>query len=308
MSLLSKRESLTQNITYMSIMAAINAIFSLIATFFPLISLVVMIILPLTSAIVFLFCRHRYFIIYAIATIALCLLITIYDMSFTIFYVAPSIITGYLFGILIKHRLHAVWLILLTSIAQAAFSALAIPVINAVFGVDIIGTFKSLLQLQNSVYIDAIIPSFLFFLSLVQMVFSYIVISSEISKFGYEVDDGPIDLLVLPLVILGAIIAIIPLSFFLVGASYLMLSLALYSMVFVIFRFIAGKRRNMLIIIGISAVVSIFAFAFLFSLLPSPYALLLSGILPFVVGVIAICDNVLLMRASKDKMKGTGER
>ena len=164
MGLLSKRETLTQNITYMAIMAAVNAIFSLIAALVPVVSLFLMIVLPLSSAIVFLFCKHRYYVIYAFATIALCLLVTIFDMSFTIFYVLPSLITGYLFGLFIKYRLHAIWIILITSIAQGLFSALTIPLINVLFEVNVIDTFKGIMQVTASTNVDIIIPTFLFFL------------------------------------------------------------------------------------------------------------------------------------------------
>ena len=307
MGLLTKRETLVQNITYMAIMAAVNAIFSLIAAFVPLASLFLMIVLPLSSAIVFLFCRHRYYIIYAFATIVLCLLVTIFDMSFTIFYVLPSLITGYIFGLLIKYKFHAIWLILLTSIAQGLFTALTIPLVNVLFEVNLIDTFKGFLQVSDSVHVDLIIPSFLFFLSLVQMVFSYIVISFEINKFGYAVNDEPINITVLSYVLISSLVLIIPMAFWLPSGAYLFLCLSFFFMFFIVFTNVAKKNNKVLIAYGVSLVVFLFLFAFSYPLIPSPYGLLLSGILPLLVALISLSNNVLLTLAHKDKIISTGK-
>ena len=307
MGLLTKRETLVQNITYMAIMAAVNAIFSLIAAFVPLASLFLMIVLPLSSAIVFLFCRHRYYIIYAFATVVLCLLVTIFDMSFTIFYVLPSVITGYLFGLLIKYKFHAVWIILLTSIAQGLFTALTIPLVNVLFEVNLIDTFKGFLQVTGSVNVDLIIPTFLFFLALVQMVFSYIVISFEINKFGFEINDQPFDTSLFSYILIGTLVLIIPMGFWLPSGAYLLLALTFFFMFFIVFANVAKKNNKVLIAYGVSLVVFLFLFAFSYPLIPSPYGLLLSGILPLLVALISLSNNVLLTLAHKDKIISTGK-
>ena len=307
MSLLTKRETLTQNITYMAIMAAVNAIFSLIAALLPIASLFLMIVLPLSSAIVFLFCRHRYYVIYAFATIALCLLITIFDMSFTVFYVVPSLITGYIFGLLIKYKFHAVWIILFASIAQGLFTALTIPLVNVLFEVDLILIFKGFMQVGGSPNIDLIIPTFLFFLALVQMIFSYIVVNYEITKFGYEVNDQPLNPVFYSYYLLGALALTVAFSFFLPSGAYLLLAVALYFMFFIVFSFVGSKQYKVLIASGVSLVVFMFLFAFFYPLLPAPFGLLLTGILPLLVAGISLVNNVLLTFAHKDKMERTGK-
>lgn len=307
MALLNKRETLTQNITYMAIMAGVNAIFSLIAALLPFASVFLMIILPLSSAIVFLFCRSRYYIIYAIATIILCLLVTIFDMSFTIFYVVPSIITGFIFGFFIKLRLHAVWIILFTSIAQGLFSALTIPLVNVLFEVNLIDTFKNLLHLASSPQIDLIIPTFLFFLSLAQMVFSYIVVSFEIGKFGYAINDQQVNTTTMSFIIIGLCALMILFVFFIPSGSYLLLAVSLYFMFFIVMTSVSQKATKTLIAYGVSFVLFLFLFAFLFPLVPSPYGLLVSGVLPLLVAIISLLNNILLNAHHKDKIKGAGK-
>ncbi|MFA6645275.1 MAG: hypothetical protein WCS76_02795 [Bacilli bacterium] len=307
MGLLTKRETLVQNITYMAIMAAINAIFSLLAALVPALSLFLMIVLPLSSAIVFLFCKHRYYPIYAVATIIICLVITIFDMSFTIFYVVPSILTGYLFGLFIKYKLHAIWIILITSIAQGLFTALTLPLINLIFDVNVIDTFKGLLQLTNSTNTDIIVPSFLFYLALTQMVFSYIVIHSEINKFGYEINDAPLNTTAHSLILLGITAAITPFIFLLPSGAYLLLSVSLYFMFFIVGAFIIAKNRRVLIAFGASLLAFLFLFAFLYPLAPAPFGLLLVGILPALVALISLLNNLLFNKRAKDKIISTGK-
>ncbi|MFA5422122.1 MAG: hypothetical protein WC344_05050 [Bacilli bacterium] len=307
MSLLTKRETLVQNITYMAIMAAVNAIFSLIAALVPVISLLLMIVLPLSSAIVFLFCRHRYYVIYAVATAAICLVVTLFDVSFTVFYVLPSLLTGYLFGLLIKYKLHAIWIILITSITQGLFSALTIPLIDVLFQVDVIMTFKTILQVGTSPNINLIIPTFLFFLALVQMVFSYIVIYFEINKFGYEINDSPLNTGLYSLILLGILLLIIPLGFLLPSGAYLFLAGSFYFMFFIVFAHIASKGRKVLIALGVSLLAFMFLFAFSYPLLGDPYGLLLMGILPLLIALVSLVNKLLFMRGHKDKIKGTGK-
>jgi hypothetical protein len=307
MGLLTRRETLTQNITYMAIMAAVNAIFSLIAALVPVASLFLMIVLPLSSAIVFLFCKHRYYVIYAVATITLCLLVTIFDMSFTIFYVLTSLITGYLFGLFIKYKLHAIWSILITSIAQGLFSALTIPLINVLFEVNVIDTFKGIMQVTTSTNVDIIIPTFLFFLALVQMTFSYIVVHFEINKFGYVINDEPINTTLYSAIVIGWLVLIIPFAIFLPSGAYLLLALAFYFMFFLIFSHVAQRNKKTLIAFGVSLIVFLFLFAFLYPIVPNPLGLLLTGIYPLLVSLVCLANSLLFMLAHKDKIKGTGK-
>ena len=88
-----KKETLVQNITYMAIMAAINVVFVLITVLVPFLFFLIVFVLPLTSTIVTLHCKKRYFPIYAVATIGLCMICTMWQIGDTIFYVIPSVIS-----------------------------------------------------------------------------------------------------------------------------------------------------------------------------------------------------------------------
>ena len=76
-----KRETLTQNIAYMGLMAAINVIFVLLTYFVPFLIFVLVFVLPLTSVVVTIFCQKKYLPIYMLATIGLCLITTFNNFS-----------------------------------------------------------------------------------------------------------------------------------------------------------------------------------------------------------------------------------
>ena len=89
MALFKKKTTLVHHITYMGIMAAINLIFIILATFVPPLMFLLILLLPFASTVVSYYCLKRYYIIYAVATIGLCLLCS-FNISDTIFYVVPE--------------------------------------------------------------------------------------------------------------------------------------------------------------------------------------------------------------------------
>ena len=186
MRLIYQRKNLQKSIPLMALMAAINVIIAELAGLSLIASLFLVLCLPLTSAIVELCCKDRYFPIYAIATFGLSLGLTFWNMETTIFYVLPSILTGYIFGLLAKHKIPTIWSIFLATLVQMGISLALIPFINFVFQVDLIMTFKTALGMKDMVNVDIIIPTFIFLISLIQISLSQLIVSQELRKFGIE--------------------------------------------------------------------------------------------------------------------------
>ncbi len=207
MPVLRKRETLVQNITYMAIMAAINVVFVLITYFVPVLVFLLVFFLPLTSTIVTLYCRKRYYIIYAVVTVGLCMLVTMFDVSDTLFYVLPSVIAGFLFGVFILAKVPSIWIILVTGLIELGVQYAMIPVIQAWYGVNIIDTFASAFGVADFIYLDYITPCFLFFLAITQSVLSYFVIKGQLPKFNYHVTLGG-RLTYLPYIVLVGLIGL----------------------------------------------------------------------------------------------------
>lgn len=284
MQLFKKRETLAQNIALMALMAAINIIISVIAAFSPIASALLVLFLPLTSVVVELFCKDRYYPIYAIATIGLSLVATMWNMETTIFYVLPSLATGYLFGLMAKKGIHSMWSIIAAVIVQTGLTFAFIPLIDFMFGVSTIETFKVAFGVSESKYVDAIIPAFIFIISLIQIVLSYIIISNEIKKFGYSTSNGFFSKEWLPSVIC-LVLCLSLFGFYFVSSAvcYLVLVIALYFLAFVIVRFFEMKYWRTLIICGVIIIANVIVFASAYSLLEKPDGLLLIAFTPLLV-------------------------
>lgn len=307
MSLLQKRTTLTQNIAYMAIMAAINIIFSLIASFVPIIGYFLMLVLPLTSVIVTLYCQKKYYFIYMLATIGLSFAITAWNLTYTIYYVIPSMLTGFLFAILIKNKINGVYIILLTSILQTIISLLFIPLINFLLSTDVILQFLTLMSLQNSTSISTIVPSFIFFISLCQMIFTYTIIHDEITKFGYEISEDKFGTFLLPLgtILCLAIVAIF--SMFLLSISYLFLMISIYLCLFMVITHLQSKNKLISFLNLVALLISFIVFGVFYSLLDGEIGLLLIGVFPLLTSLIIIFNNLLRLKTHKDRIEARGK-
>ena len=188
MKLFKKKETLIENITFMSLMAAINVIFVLLASWIPGLLFIFVFILPLTSTVITYCCKKRYFIIYAVSTVGLCCLFTMWDIGNTLFYVIPSIISGFIFGLLIDKKVDPIWIIICASIINFAASYTFIPLIQLIYNRDIVMDFATIFHLQNWQYIKYLKHVVILLLALIQQTISYCVCYSLFPKLNMEIE------------------------------------------------------------------------------------------------------------------------
>lgn len=293
MKMFSKRETIAQNMALMGLMAAINIIISVISALVPAVSVFLVIILPLTSVLVELFCKDRYYPIYALATFGLSLVATLWNMETTVFYVIPSILTGYVFGLMAKKQIPSIYSILASSLIQMGLLLAFIPLVNFIFQVDVIQTFKTFFKLSDSQYVNAIIPAFVFTISMIQMSLSYIVISGEIKKIGVKeiADENHQWIYQLALAII--VLSMIGLAFASIEVAYVLLMISIYLSVFIIVDYIAAKYWHILIVFGFGLVLNIVIFGVFYNQLPKPYGFLLFGVTPLWISFISTLVSFL---------------
>lgn len=301
MKFFSKKESLTQNLTFMALFSAINIIISLICAFSPIAAIFLMLLLPLTSALVAIYCKLKYFPIYAVATFGLSIVATLWNIQTTFFTVLPSIITGLIFGLISTKKLHPFWSVLIASILQAGITCAFIPLINAIFEVDIIMTFKNAFGLANSTNVNIIIPAFILTISFVQIILSYIITSNEIRKFDLDYSKTKANLL-----LVGIVGTLLPLSLFgfyflSLEIAYVILIISFYFMSFAIVEFIELKYYRTLGLVGFFILMNIFIFALANINLKAGSSLLLFGVTPFCVSTISI--SVSFLQKKKEQIK-----
>lgn len=298
-----KRETLVQNITYMALMAAINVVFVILTTFVPVLFFLIVFVLPLTSVIVTLYCKKRYFAIYAFATIGLCLICTIWKIDDTIFYVIPSIISGFIFGLLVEYKVSSLWIIIITTIIQIGFTYASIPLIKLMTGRNIIEDFATAFGLSEFQYLDYITPCFIFFIALAQEILAFMIIREELPKFGYEVTDET-ELSIKLLIVLFASIVLAIIFIFAYGPlSYLFTLFAMLISIYAIVKLIELKNKLLYAFLGIALVISIFIFAILYPLVSEPLGLAFINIFFFMIGIIVLINKYLIKNVDKYTIK-----
>lgn len=312
MKFFKKRETLVQSISYMAVMSAINVVFVLLTTLQPWLMFLIVFVLPLTSAIVTLYCKKRYFPIYALVTIGLCLLVTMWNISDTLFYIIPSLISGFLFGLFINYKFPSSLSIFICSIVQFGFSYLMIPFIKFLLGIDIINTFTSAFKVQNLTYIRYIVPCFIYFLSITQTSFAYIVIKDELPKFNYDPSSFNKKYDIINTICLFFFL-LLSLIFSLIKdknvesaafgpISYLFMLMALYFTVYSLTVLLIKNNKTIYILLGVSFLIFIILFGVFYQLAKPPYGLLLIQILFLFIGIIALLNNLFIFNKNKDKM------
>ena len=300
MKIFTKRETLAQNMALMGLMSTLNIIIAVVSSLVPIISIFLILILPLISVLVELFCKDRYYPIYAIATFGLSLVATLWNMETTIFYLLPSLIVGYIFGLLAKKRIPSLYSILITSLIQLGLTMLFIPLINFIFDVDMVNFFKTIFKLTESKNIDIIVPSFIFVISLIQMSLSNLIIKEEIKKIGFEEIDEKKQW-IYQLILLVDTLAIIGLYFLSLKLAYVFLLIAIYLAVFIIADYIKMKYIWTLIIFAFGLLINVIVFALANEKMANGSSLLLIAITPFWIAFISTIVSFLKRKEGKIK-------
>lgn len=304
MALFNKRETLVQNIAYMALMAAINVIFVLLTAVLPPLMFLIVFILPLTSAIVTLFCKKRYFPIYFVVTVGLCLLTTsaIYIWD-TFFYVLPSLITGFVFGALVEKRVPALYIILISTILQYVISFLTFLILDAILPeLNFIDALLNIFGLGEFAFKTTFVHIFLYVLSSIQTAFAYFIIRNEIKKLGFEVNleiKLPILLFGLTLVICAAAVVMI---FVYDPLVYVFIAMNLPLLVYQIIDIIFTRSKLNYILGGIALIIGAAIFIGFYNFLPHPNAIILLAPLYVLIGAIYFGNYLFNKETKNDKI------
>ena len=307
MAIFKKKTTPIGNITYMALMAAINVIFILLTTWIPVLFILLVFILPLASTIVAYFCQKKYFIIYAVATIAVCSLVSFWDIGNVLFYVIPSIVSGLIFGVLIDKGISPIFIIISGVLAQIVLSYVAIPLIYLLYQRNIVTDFAAIVSLQNYSYLEYLQTIFICVLAIVQQTLSFMIIIEELNKIKINPlflrkDDIIISFLTLFFIAFSVVFAFIYPEISYLGMMF-SLMLAFYS----IGVLIVTRKKWIVASLAFSLVVSMFLFALLYPIFPgtpaNPLRLLLLQFFPLFCAIIVFINNYLLKKRNKDTIE-----
>ena len=297
MRLLKKQETLIQNIAYMGMMAAVNIIFVVMTYFVPFLLFVLVFVLPLCSAIISFYCKKIYFPIYFVVVTAVCLLI---DFSDALFYVIPSLLTGFVFGLFIEKRVPSIFILTAITIMQFALSLISIPLIELITHRNIVDDMATIFKLTDYQYLNYIKYAFIFFIAFVQTILTYLVMRSELVKFGMEFNEAIEKTIVIDVVTIGLVGLSVLFGFLVPEICYIFLLMAFLYVFYRIIKLDYSYYKIYLIEIAIIVFGSIFFIAGLYSLITKPLGLLLFGIFPVLVSIACIINICLLSKHNND--------
>ena len=297
-----KRKTVLQNMTYIALMSAVNVIFVLLTTLVPFLFVLIIFLLPLTSVIVYCFCKKRFFPIYAVATVGLCLIFNLWKITDTIFYVIPSMITGLIFGIFIEKKVPVFYTLFVSTIVSIGMTYASFPLIKLIVEIDTIDYFLKLFGLSEYAYKDFLPPLFIFVISSIQMVLTYLIIKDEVIKLGIEINDDDSSTWVLTIMETSFIILSIVFAFIYGPVSFLLFGCALYVSIYQCVLLFVINKKIFLISFGSAIVVEIFLYAILNSHINKPYSYLIILAIPLIINIVSISNYCLEIFRNKDKL------
>lgn len=294
MPVFSKKTTVVHHMTYMAIMAAINLVFIIFATFLPVSILILIIILPLVSTVVAYFCQKKYYLIYAVASIGLCLIFNIYD---TIFYIVPAIITGFFFGLMLEKKISAFWMILVSALIQTALTYLFIPLINLLGNTDFILSILTFLKLDDFIYKEAVTHLFIFFMAFAQAVLTTLVLLNEVSKIGIKIEQRVSSIIPYFIGLMVTLIMAIIFALFENSLTFVFVVISFYFSSFLMIGLITSKKPLVYGLLVTTIIISFFSFVFLYEIIVAPFGFVLFGLFSFSVGFVGFLNKYLLNSA-----------
>ena len=296
MILNKKFTNVAQCITFMAIMAAINVIFVLLTTFVPFLLFLLVFLLPLCCTLVVLMCSKRYFLIYAFATVGLCLIVTLNNISDTLFYIIPSMITGFVFAVCVEKGVPYSIGIITATFIQFGLSYALIPLIELITHVHILHALEELFHITNLEYLQIVEFLAVFIVCFMQEILSFIVIKYGLKKLNYEIKEDEKQILYIEI---GSIINLLLATIFTmlhwsIAAVFLFSSFyfAFFEVVWIIFR----KNKINYIIAIVLTTATVFGFAAAYSGLGNIFGIYVLIIYLCALLIIVFINNCLAKR------------
>ena len=277
----------------MSFFVAINVVCSFLTTVLPLISVALIIFLPLTSAVVEVMCKDRWFPIYALSTIGLSIVVSLSSIDFTIFYIVPSIFTGYIFGLFSKRNLPNMFAIFFAAIIQTLLSFAFIPLIELITGSNLIDIFVKILRISDRFLFNSLLLLLFFAIALIQVILSFIVVQNELNKFGQKNECKFNQERIAAFSVIGSVILSTIFSFFYMPLCYLFLGIAFFFATYVVIFQVRSKNKNCLIADCVSLLIGIVLYAALNKYMKNGTDFALFAIAPGLISIVSICCSFL---------------
>lgn len=240
-------------ITFSSILLGINILFIIINIYLP-ISILILIGIPLSTTLTKIKCGNKYTFLTILCSVIITSLI---DFQTSIFYLLPSLLNGFLFGIFINKKIHSYYIIIFTSLIGITIQFLSFLLIKIIYQINITTLLTSLLNISSS-KINNISLTTLFIISFIQTFFSFVIIENEADKFKITINQK--DELFYHLLIQTILLSLTGwlLNNILPNIAYLLTTLSIISSTNIIYYLIKYKSKLINIVLTTSLIITYF--------------------------------------------------
>lgn len=259
-----KKKNMIQSLALAGLMTAINALIILISSFaitFLLADLLLILFFPFISTFTFIFCEKRMALCYFFASLAICFLI---NFEKALYYLVPSLLSGLLFALMIKKKVHGLYIIIITFLANYIIMWGLFWISEWFFKISMSAAFQVLFSLTEA-QARTLFPIFIAITSLAQTIITSLIIFSEMKKFDVFIyfNDSPIKWLLYGGLICSFISGII--MYFLKDIASFFLAVGLIISLPSLYYILKQKRYWMLIVLSFTL---LFGVAIFLTLLP----------------------------------------
>ncbi len=297
MKILKKRESLIENMAFMGIIAAIlvilNSLIALSDMYLPILALFLSLLLPMLVTLVEVSCKDRYYPIFFLTTLLLSFVVTLWNFQATFYYLLPSLISGYIFGLIIKKRVPLVYGLFLSSVIQTVLIYGFNRLVEGLFEIDSIEIILTILKLNESVGARNIILLTIFAFALIEMSFVSLVISFELSRFQLTFNDDIGSPFIIDGILFGLALATAMLYFISLWGAYLVFGFMIYFLFVLVTNGLKTKKFWLLAPYFVLSILGAILFILLNKYFADYSGFLLFGTIPLLIALFDLIFNLL---------------
>ncbi len=289
------RQSPVENLTFVAMVVALDALLSLLSTVVPFSAVFLMLLAPLTAAMVGLYCRKRYVAVYVFAALGICFAVTAWDFMTTLFYMVPALLVGTAYGLASSLKFPPSIKAFISALLSFGLFYLSLLLIQLLLGVDMVAVLLRLIGREKDAWTTAIFPLFVLGYSYAQTGISHAFLHYELRRLGFE--EGK-EGLVARLYFAPALFFLtlgFGLGFVHAPTAYVLFGLGIYWSILSVQYFIPKPHPIPLIVLGFGVFSTILLFAATYAQMPGCSGLLLLS-LPFALLPLAGLLNRLLTR------------
>ena len=259
------KKTAMKSLALAGLMTSINIIIILLSSFqfsYVFSDILLTLFFPLITTLTFLLCEKRTAFCYFIASLTICFFI---QFEKTIFYLLPSMLSGFLFALFIKKKWNYIYAVISVSLFNALMTALLFFISEKLFSLPVYQAFQTIFHLDEQ-KAKEVFPLFIAITSMAQTILHAFIIYYELPKYEISItlDSKPILYLFYCSLLFSALSGIF--MYFNAGTAMFFFGISIPSILFS-FYYIIRRKKWWLIVL--STLLLIFGFAIFSTILPN---------------------------------------